>query len=305
MQNVTRIITLSNGYHLWTHTTNLGGHIKLLCLHGGPGDTHEVFERFGPELAALDVEVTMYDQLGSWYSDTPDWDDPHVRKKYLNEAYYLKEVDEVRRKLGYDHFYLAGHSWGGVLAMTYAASHQEQLRGLIIISMIDNVADYVKRMKAIRQAEFSPAENAFMLAIEKRGEWDNPHYRQLITHLYHQYVNRRQPEVLAHQIDIQAKPVYNYFQGDNEFVVYGDLGGWDFSHQLKTIQLPTLLSFGDHETMPLTAAKRMAHAMPNARLVVTPNSGHNHMVDNPAVFFTNLRHYLTDVENDRFNPHHA
>lgn len=116
MKNMTRILTLSNGYHLWTHTSNLGGKTKLLCLHGGPGDTHEVFERFGPELAALDIEVTMYDQLGSWYSDTPDWEDSAIRNKFLNEDYYLSEVDEVRQLLGYDHCYLAGHSWGGYVS---------------------------------------------------------------------------------------------------------------------------------------------------------------------------------------------
>ncbi len=29
------ILTLDNGYHLWTRTDNAGGDIKLLCLHGG------------------------------------------------------------------------------------------------------------------------------------------------------------------------------------------------------------------------------------------------------------------------------
>ncbi|TLQ27158.1 alpha/beta fold hydrolase [Lactiplantibacillus plantarum] len=246
MKNVTRILTLSNGYHLWSHTSNLGGRTKLLCLHGGPGDTHEVFERFGPELADLDIEVTMYDQLGSWYSDTPNWDDDAIRQQYLTEDYYLSEVDEVRQQLGYKHCYLAGHSWGG------------------------------------------------MLAIEKRQQWNNPHYRQLITHLYHQYINRRHPSMMQHQLDIQAKPVYNHFQGDNEFVVYGVLDDWDFSDTLATIQVPTLLMFADHETMPLATAERMQQRMPNAKLVVTPDSGHNHMVDNPAVFFTYLRNYFSD-----------
>ncbi|CAM3124797.1 proline iminopeptidase-family hydrolase [Lactiplantibacillus plajomi] len=301
MKNVTRILTLSNGYHLWSHTSNLGGKIKMLCLHGGPGDTHEVFERFGPELAALDVEVTMYDQLGSWYSDTPDWDDPKVRSQYLTEDYYLQEVDEVRRQLGYDHVILVGHSWGGMLAMTYAAAHPEQLAGLVIISMIDNVADYLTHMQAIRETNFSSAENAFMRSIEQRGQWQNPHYRALIRTLYHRYVNRHHPELMAHQIDIQAKPVYNYFQGDNEFVLEGDLGDWDFSEQLKTIQVPTLLSFADHETMPLATAERMAKNMPHARLAVTPDSGHNHMVDNPEVFFTNLRNYLLDLNAGTFD----
>ena len=300
MKNITRILTLKNGYHLWSHTFNLGGKDKLLCLHGGPGDTHEVFERFGQELKDLDIEVTIYDQLGSWYSDTPNWDDPEIFKKYMNEEYYLGEVEEVRKQLGYDKFFLAGHSWGGMLSMMYANSYQEHLKGLIIISMIDNIPDYLTHMREIRYKEFSPAINKFMEDIERRGEWENKQYQTYITHLYHEYVNRRQPERKSHLIDIQAKNVYNHFQGDNEFVVVGDLGDWDYSENIKKFKIPTLLSFADHETMPLSTAEQMAKDIPNSRLVVTPDAGHNQMIDNPGVFFTNLKNFFNDVRVNKF-----
>jgi proline iminopeptidase len=302
MREKTRILTLKNGYHIWTHTQNLGAKHKLLVLHGGPGDTHEVYERFGAELADLDIEVTMYDQLGSWYSDTPNWDDPAERERFLNEDYYLGEVEEIRQLLGYDEFYLAGHSWGGLLTMMYTHRHQTEghLKGAIIISMIDNIKDYVDRMKWIRNEEFTPAENAFLNDIEARGEWENEEYQAKIRYLYTQYINRRQPKVMHHQVDIQAKPVYNFFQGDNEFVIVGELDNFDFSKEISEITLPTLLTFADHETMPLATAERMADSMSNARLVVTPDGGHNHMVDNPQVFFANLRHYFEDVFNGTF-----
>ncbi|KRM33914.1 proline iminopeptidase (pip) [Agrilactobacillus composti DSM 18527 = JCM 14202] len=294
------MISLANGYQLWSHTNNAGAADKLLCLHGGPGDTHEVYEEFGPRLKDLDIEVTMYDQLGSWYSETPNWDDPKIRAKFLKADYYVDEIEEVRQKLGYDNFYLAGHSWGGMIAMMYAHKYGQHLKGLIIISMIDNIPDYVTHIKAIRQREFSPAVNAFMDDIEKRGDFANSTYRTYIDHLYKEYVNRRQPERLAHLVDIQAKPVYNNFQGDNEFVIQGDLDNWDYSKELQKIQVPTLLAFADHETMPLETAQRMQREMSHARLVVTPNGGHNHMVDNPGVFFTNLRNYFVDMKKGTF-----
>ncbi|MCH4170009.1 MAG: proline iminopeptidase-family hydrolase [Lactobacillus sp.] len=300
MKDYTKMIPLANGYQLWSHTNNAGAADKLLCLHGGPGDTHEVYEEFGPRLKDLDIEVTMYDQLGSWYSETPNWDDPKIRAKFLKEDYYVDEIEEVRQKLGYDNFYLAGHSWGGMIAMMYAHKYGQHLKGLIIISMIDNIPDYVTHIKAIRQQEFSPAVNAFMDDIEKRGDFANATYRTYIDHLYKEYVNRRQPERLAHLVDIQAKPVYNNFQGDNEFVIQGDLDNWDYSKKLQEIQVPTLLAFADHETMPLETAQRMQREMPHARLVVTPNGGHNHMVDNPGVFFTNLRNYFVDMKKGTF-----
>ena len=39
MQTGTKIITLDNGYHLWTNTQGEGD-IHLLALHGGPGGNH-------------------------------------------------------------------------------------------------------------------------------------------------------------------------------------------------------------------------------------------------------------------------
>jgi len=35
--------------------------------------------------------------------------------------------------LGWDHFYLLGHSWGGLLAQEYALKYGQHLRGLIIM----------------------------------------------------------------------------------------------------------------------------------------------------------------------------
>lgn len=300
MKNGTHIIKLDNGYSLWTHTWNSGGKDQMLCLHGGPGDTHEVYEQFGSELKNMDIEVNTYDQLGSWYSDTPDWDNPAIREKYLNEDYYVNEIEEVRQKLGLDKFYLTGHSWGGMISMMYARKHPEHLKGLIIISMIDNIADYGKRMKDIREKEFSPAQIAYMNDIEEREEFDDPTYRKYIDYLYNQYIHRRQPAAQAHVTDIQSKPVYNHFQGDNEFVITGDLGTWDYSDEIKKINVPTQLLFADHETMPLETAKRMAKDFPHARLAVTPGGGHNHMIDNPEVFFTNLKNYFKDVRVGKF-----
>ena len=98
-----------------------------------------------------------------------------------------------------------------------------------------------------------------------------------------------------------ATPVYNAFQGDNEFVVTGKLNEWDVRDQIKNINVPTLLTFGEHETMPLDSARRMAEVIPNAKLVTTPNGGHHHMIDNAPVYFKHLADYLREVETGTFN----
>ena len=96
--------------------------------------------------------------------------------------------------------------------------------------------------------------------------------------------------------------VYNHFQGNNEFVITGELAHWSVAERLHEITVPTLLTFGGHESMPLSVAREMRDKMPNARLRVTPDAGHVHMVDNPEVFFYNLRHFIQDVETGTFQP---
>lgn len=40
MANESKIVTLKNGYHVWTRKEGHGP-IKILLLHGGPGMDHE------------------------------------------------------------------------------------------------------------------------------------------------------------------------------------------------------------------------------------------------------------------------
>ena len=146
-----------------------------------------------------------------------------------------------------------------------------------------------------------PSAVKYMKKIEKAGDWDDPQYQKYVDVLNRGYVDRKQPPAISHLISTMATPVYNAFQGDNEFVVTGKLKDWDISDQIHNIKVPTLLTFGEHETMPLKAAQRMAEVIPHVRLVTTPNGGHHHMIDNAPVYFKHLKQFISDVENGTFN----
>ena len=302
MKQGTKIITLDNGYHLWTNTQGEGD-IHLLALHGGPGGNHEYWEDAAEQLKkqGLNVQVTMYDQLGSLYSDQPDFSDPEIAKKYLTYEYFLDEVDEVREKLGLDNFYLIGQSWGGLLVQEYAVKYGQHLKGAIISSMVDEIDEYVDRVNELREKTLSPEAVAFMKECEAKNDYSNPKYQEYVQVMNEQYVNRKQPSKLYHLKDLGGTAVYNVFQGDNEFVITGKLKDWHFRDQLKNIKVPTLITFGEHETMPIETAKTMNSLIPNSQLVTTPNGGHHHMVDNPDVYYKHLADFIRNVENNTFN----
>lgn len=302
MKQGTKIITLDNGYHLWTNTQGEGD-IHLLALHGGPGGNHEYWEDAAEQLKkqGLNVQVTMYDQLGSLYSDQPDFSDPEIAKKYLTYEYFLDEVDEVRKKLGLDNFYLIGQSWGGLLVQEYAVKYGQHLKGAIISSMVDEIDEYVDRVNELREKTLSPEAVAFMKECEAKNDYSNPKYQEYVQVMNEQYVDRKQPSKLYHLKDLGGTAVYNVFQGDNEFVITGKLKDWYFRDQLKNIKVPTLITFGEHETMPIETAKTMNSLIPNSQLVTTPDGGHHHMVDNPDVYYKHLADFIRNVENNTFN----
>lgn len=302
MKQGTKILTLDNGYHLWTNTQGKGD-IHLLALHGGPGGNHEYWEDAAEQLAkqGLNVQVTMYDQLGSLYSDQPDYSDPEIAKKYLTYDYFLDEVEEVRQKLGLDNFYLIGQSWGGLLVQEYAVKYGQHLKGAIISSMVDEIDEYVEHINALRDKTLSPEAVAFMKQCEANNDYSNPKYQEYVQVMNENYIDRRQPSKLYHLKDLGGDAVYNVFQGDNEFVITGKLKDWHFRDQLKNIKTPTLITFGEHESMPLATGKKMAELIPNSKFVTTPNGGHHHMVDNPDVYYKHLADFIRQVENNTFN----
>ena len=299
MQTGTKIITLDNGYHLWTNTQGEGD-IHLLALHGGPGGNHEYWEDAAEQLKkqGLNVQVTMYDQLGSLYFDQTDYSDPEIAKKYLTYEYFLDEVDEVREKLGLDNFYLIGQSWGGLLVQEYAVKYGQHLKGAIISSMVDEIDDYVKHVNALREKTLSKEAVDFMKDCEAKNDYSNPKYQEYVQVMNENYIDRKQPSKLYHLKDLGGDAVYNAFQGDNEFVITGKLKDWHFRNQLKNIKVPTLITFGEHESMPLATGKKMAELIPNAKFVTTPNGGHHHMVDNPDVYYKHLADFIRDCEQN-------
>jgi len=289
----TKIITQPDGYHLWTRTDGQGP-INLLCLHGGPGGTHEVFENFAKRLAYYHVQVSYYDQLGSYFSESPDWTNQANRDKYLNIAYYVDEVETVRQALGLDSFYLLGQSWGGLLAQEYALKYGDHLKGLIISSMVDNIPEYITHLNAIRAQQFSKRAVIYMQDVERRQAFHEPRYQKLIAELGNRHLHRATDPHPTHLVSTLATDIYNYFQGDNEFVMVGALKDWDVRDRLQYLRVPTYLTVGENDTMPIAAVQRMAQTIPNATVHITPGAGHGQMLDNPLDYFKHLGEFLTE-----------
>ena len=176
-------------YRVWMKRVGNNPGLKVLLLHGGPGETHEYLEACDSYLPAAGIEYYYYDQLGSGYSDQPD--EPALWEL----GRFVDEVEQVRRALGLDrdNFELYGQSWGGILAIEYALQYQQHLRGLVISNMMASVPAYNAYAEQVLMPPMDQAVLAEIKAFEATGETENPRYMELLTEHYYIHHVLRMP----------------------------------------------------------------------------------------------------------------
>ena len=124
------------------------GKETLIGLHGGPGADHRYLLPLS-KLAGGDLQVLLYDQLGSRLSDRPE------DTSFYRVERFVEEVDTVRTKMGLGRVHLYGQSWGGMLSLQYALDHPEGIKSLIPSNIGPSTVEIVRGMQR-RRCEMPP-----------------------------------------------------------------------------------------------------------------------------------------------------
>ena len=156
----------------------------LLCLHGGPGFTHNYLEAL--EVLAGQRPVIFYDQLGCGKSDRP------ADQSLWTVDRFVEELAQVREALQLEDLHLFGSSWGGMLAMQYVLDRKPPLRSLTLCgspaSMPRWAADCAELLAQL------PAEvRATIKEHEDSGFTACPEYQAAILGFYREHVCRLDP----------------------------------------------------------------------------------------------------------------
>ena len=116
------------GYQTWYRVVGemeTPGKLPLICLHGGPGATHDYFASL-EAFASTGRRVVLYDQLGWGNSDHPS------NPAMWTVGLFVNGLHTLRQALGLERAHILGHSWGGMLAMEYALTQPAGLVGLVL-----------------------------------------------------------------------------------------------------------------------------------------------------------------------------
>lgn len=247
-----------NGMTVAYDVSGLGA--PLILMHGW-GCDHTTVASVAAT-AALTHTVYSLDLPGFGGSTEP-------REPWTPER-YAEMIRAFIDKLGLERPVLAGHSYGGRVAIVYAATHPQDVEKVILID-----AAGVKPRHGLNWH--------LKVYSFKTAKW---------------FLNL----VMGQK---KAEPVINRMRGKSGSADYRAASPMmratmsvsvneDLCHYMPAITAPTLLMWGEADTAtPLGDARRMESLIRDAGLVVFPGAGHYSFLDAPAHFAAVLSSFLS------------
>jgi proline-specific peptidase len=282
----------SRGYRTWYRVVgqSADGRDPLLCLHGGPGSTHNYFAPLD-RLAEDGRAVVFYDQVGCGNSDRPE-------RIEWNVGVFVDELAALRDQLGLEQVHLLGTSWGGMLALEHALRSEGRITSLVLSSTLASIEEWVAEAKRLR-AEL-PAEVVEVLdRYEQAGAYDDPEYRAAVGVFDDRYVHRRakgRPELERMHAE-RGEDSYRAMVGPNEWTVTGALRGWDVRPRLGELTMPALVVRGAYDLCTAPIAATLLNGLPNAREVVFEQSSHMPVLEESDRYLEVVGAFVREAES--------
>jgi len=261
----------------------------LLCLHGGPGATHDYLMSL-EDLAQFGYRVVLIDQLGCGKSERPRGTDLYTF------AHNVEEVEGVRAALRLGKVHLMGSSYGGALAIAAALKYQRNLRSLIVTGGLASVPLTVREMRRLVN-RLPPKTRATIAKYEAKEDYQNPKYLAAVDVFYRRYVCRLPvwPREVTYSFEQISRPVYFTMNGPNEFTIIGTIKDWDVTDQLPAIHIPTLVTVGRYDEVTPRVAESIYRGIKGSKLVRFEKSAHLAMWEERAHYIEVLRDFLDGV----------
>jgi proline-specific peptidase len=266
------------------------GRFPLLVLHGGPGAPHNYLEPLGA-LAQSGRPVVFYDQLGGGNSDRPD------DSMLWNIDLFVEEVGAVRRELGLQRVHLLGHSWGAMLALSYALTHPSGLLSLVLVGGVASSPLHIAEVDKLR--EQLPQEVQEVLSHhEKADTTEDPAYEEATMAFYARHLCRLDPwpEYLREPLEQTNPQVYQTMWGASELHCTGNLKDWDVSQRLGEIRVPTLLISGRYDLCTPADQEVLREGIPGSEWVLFEDSSHCPHAEETERFMEVVEGFLSRVE---------
>jgi proline iminopeptidase len=259
------------------HYTAIGSGAPVVLLAGGPGFSGDYLM---PIASALDgFQSIVFDQRGTGRSRRQGLDDERITLKQA-----VADLEALRVHLAQDRLVLVGHSWGGMLAMAYAAQHPRHVGALILIGPggpnLDFHDYFTSNINARLTAADREAAEFWSVRTHARESGDRAAI-EAFRAMLPGYVYERSSALPL----VEALRDGSFSQRTNDLMT-ADLfsAGYDLTHRFEGFDAPVLIVQGRQDPMGETTAMQVRDVFGSAELRFLEECGHFPWLERPAEF---------------------
>ncbi|PGT20700.1 alpha/beta fold hydrolase [Bacillus cereus] len=286
------------GKKLYVETHGNPKNKPVLYLHGGPGESCYDFSFHQAERLKDSLYVVMIDQRGVCRSEVITEEEP------FGLSDLIEDCEELRKVLQIEQWSVIGHSFGGYLALLYAATYPNSIEKIIFEGP---TFDFALTSRALLQKTGSllkkyrkeeAAEECLAYSSSNASSKD----------LLEAYIR------LSNELEEKRMEIYNYKEDETDESLYSDEEWEVFSKRskihfdrlkseeachtslllnIKDVQSPMLLMVGKHDVV--TCEKQIAKFNKDARngkYIVFEESGHTPHYEEADRFAETVIHFL-------------
>lgn len=259
----------------------------IIIVHGGPGFSHTYMES-GWNALAKDFQLIYYDQracgLSTGNSDSAS----------ISMDVFVNDLFKLQNQLNLQKVYIAGHSFGSLIAFNYAAKHPERIEKLILVAPPGPDWNSIEEFTVNRENRMPELEKAYqdsILALNTIAEGDSlaleKYLRSLLKVYFFQQALVSKPDLL-----FTSNTAINLFQTSHW--MFKDIYHYDYAKLATEIIPPVLIIAGENDLIPVSASKKWNKLLPRSKLIVYKNCGHFPSIDQPLRFIKDINVSLND-----------
>ncbi|HEV7351051.1 alpha/beta hydrolase [Telluribacter sp.] len=275
--------TTSDSVKLYVRVTGQGS--PCVFIHGGPGSTSNYFEKSEGSQVEQFLQMIYFDQRGSGRSES-------ARNGNYSIARLEKDLEELRRYLGYPRWSVMGHSFAGILMTNYLDHYSRFVSSAIYVnctlnlpySINSHISFGINELGLTDKAYTDPAINPMERLgkvheqLNEKGVW----YKLMFA--------TPEAKVVSDSITLSIGRAFNYDYG-NKVWGYTEYQQ-DFTPLTAHIKVPVLVMAGqkDHAVGP---EHYTSFRFPNVRTVLY-EGGHCPFQESGAWFAATIRLFMQE-----------
>jgi len=238
----------------------------------------EIWHPYRDALVARGFRVAIFDLLGQGVSEKPTL--------FIKQEDQVAIVRDLVAELGGGPVFLAGISFGGVIALRYAIAHGDTIAGLVPISAFAEVSPQLFLLGKAMMTGLVLGGTSYLMDLlfpmNLSNAWIGPHIHALET-------AKRRGWLLNDVFALQ-----NLMESFLDFE--------PLTPQLPAIRIPTMILNGEFDFLtPRPLQETMRVNIPDSALVIVPHAYHAFTLEKPALTADLLARFADDVIAGRWH----